>query len=196
MSHAQPASAATASPPSILRGFLRDEWPSVLVLALALFGIAYTTVFRTPMTIYWIAIAPVIGAICLFTQWHALAGRDERMRMAWRQIWHWVAVIVAMHLMFVIELTRTVSGEDTALAALVLLALGTFTDGIHLAAWRLCLVGAIMAAGAAGIAWLGRTALLWILAVLVLIAVVTPVASHRLRAHKPKVAPQPTPTPS
>src|SRR5215472_18863169 len=121
MNHAQPVSAATAFRPSVLRGFVRDEWPSILVLALALFGIAYTTVFRTPMTIYWIAIAPAIGAICILTQWHDLAARDERMRMAWRQIWHWVAVIVAMHLMFVIEVTRTVNADDTALAALVLL---------------------------------------------------------------------------
>jgi hypothetical protein len=187
----------TATFPSpALRGVLRDEWPSILVLALALFGIAYTTVFRTPMTIYWIAVAPVIGAICIFTRWHELASRDERVRMAWRQAWHWVAVIVAMHLMFVIEVTRTVSADDIALAALVLLALGTFTAGIHLAAWRICLVGAIMAAGATGIAWVGWTALLWILAALVVVAVIAPVAWHLLRTHKPKVAPQPKPTPS
>jgi len=194
MNHPQPVSGTKTFPPPALRDFLRDEWPSILVLALALFGIVYTTVFRTPMTIYWIAVAPVIGAICIFTRWRELASRDERMRMAWRQIWHWVAVIVAMHLMFVIEVTRTVNADDTALAALVLLALGTFTAGLHLAAWRICLVGGIMAAGASGIAWLGRTALLWILASLVLIAIITPVALHLLRAHKPKGAPEPTPS--
>ena len=82
MNDPQRVSRATTLPPSALRGFLRDEWPYVLVLALALFGIAYTSVFRIPLTIYWIAVAPLIGAICVLTRWRALASRDERIRMA------------------------------------------------------------------------------------------------------------------
>jgi hypothetical protein len=36
----------------------------LLVLALTLFGIAYTSFSRSPMTTYWIVIAPLIGIIC------------------------------------------------------------------------------------------------------------------------------------
>jgi hypothetical protein len=114
--------------------------------------------------------------------------------MAWRQIWHWIAVIVAMHLTFVTEVTRMVAAEDTALAALVLLALGTFTAGIHLAAWPICLVGAIMASGVPAIAWLGRAALLWVLATLTLVAILTPVVWQMRWPHKTDGAPQPTPS--
>ena len=43
-----------------LRTLLKREWPYLLVVVLALFGIAYTTISRTPMSLYWIAFAPLI----------------------------------------------------------------------------------------------------------------------------------------
>jgi hypothetical protein len=74
--------------------------------------------------------------------------------------------------------------DASALAALVLLALGTFTAGVHLAVWRLCLIGAVMAAAVPGIVWLGRTALLWLVAALAVAAVTAPIAWEVRRLHK------------
>ena len=34
------------------RAFLAKEWPYLLILILALFGVAYTSFSRTPITIY------------------------------------------------------------------------------------------------------------------------------------------------
>jgi len=49
MNDPQSNKAVSASSPFALRAFLVREWPYLLVLALALFGIAYTSFSRTPM---------------------------------------------------------------------------------------------------------------------------------------------------
>ena len=47
------------------RALLVREWPYLLVLILAIFGVAYTSFSRTPITTYWIVLAPLIGLIPL-----------------------------------------------------------------------------------------------------------------------------------
>jgi hypothetical protein len=174
MTDSQPGMPAPAPSPLRLRGFLRTEWPYLLVLGLALFGIAYTSFARTPMTIYWIVLAPLIGVICVLTRWGEISSRDERLRLIWTQALHWAAVLVAMHLMFVAVVARMMNADGSALAVLTLLALGTFTAGVHIAAWRICLLGVVLGVGVPGIAWLEQSALLLLLAALVLIAVIAP----------------------
>ena len=99
---------------SALRGFPLDEWPYLLVLGLALVGIAYTSVFQTPIMIYWIVVAPLTGIVCGPTRWHQLPNRDTRARMAWTQTLHWAAGLVAMHLMFAIHTGLTPTADDRA----------------------------------------------------------------------------------
>ena len=115
-----------------LRAFLLREWPYLLVLILALFGVAYTSFSRTPMTVYWIVLAPIIGLICVFTRWHDAATRDQRTRLIVTQALHWVAVLLAMRLMFVADVRQMMNSDASALASLTLLALGTFTAGVHI----------------------------------------------------------------
>lgn len=66
------------------------------------------------------------------------------------------------------------STNSRALYVLTLLALGTFTAGVHIAAWRICLVGAILALGVPAIAWLQQSALLLSLAIVVVVGVGAP----------------------
>jgi hypothetical protein len=178
------ATSPTHVPPrSVLRGFLLAEWPYLLVLGLALIGIAYTSLLNAPITIYWIVLAPLTGIVCVLSRWHQLPDGNTRTRMAWTQALHWAAVLVAMHLLFVAEGRRMIDDGGSALAALVLLALGTFTAGIQLRAWQICVLGALMAAGVPAVVWLGRTALLLLLAMLVLAAIAV-VAWRMQRGHK------------
>ena len=166
------------------RTFLKHEWPYLLMVTLAIFGIAYTSASRSPMTLYWIVLAPFIGVICVITRWRDLATRDERLRLIWTQALHWAAVLVAMHLMFVSDVASMMNADAGALAVLILLALGTFTAGVHIWAWRICLVGLILGVGVPGIAWLEQSAFLLLLAVLVLIALAAPLVwSMRQRWH-------------
>ena len=129
------------------RAFLAREWPYLLMLMLALFGVAYTSFAKTPLTTYWIILAPFIGVICVITRWREAASREQRLRLVWTQALHWGAVLIAMHLMFVADVRRMMNADASALGALTVLALGTFTAGVHIAAWRICLVGMVLAAG-------------------------------------------------
>ena len=70
------------------RALLKREWPYLLVVVLALFGIAYTTFSRTPMSLYWVAFAPLIGVICVVTRWRDVHDRDERFHLIWTQALH------------------------------------------------------------------------------------------------------------
>jgi hypothetical protein len=194
MNDPQSGNPVPASAHLVARTFLMKEWPYLLVLVLALFGIAYTSFSRTPMTTYWIVLAPLIGVICVITRWRDAHGRDERLRLIWTQALHWTAVLLAMRLMFVADVARMMNADASALAALTLLALGTFTAGVHIGAWRICLVGLVLGIGVPGIAWLEQSALFLLLVALVLIAVIAPFFWRERPGPKANDEARPTPT--
>src|SRR5215475_8738866 len=163
------------------RAFLVREWPYLLVLILAIFGVAYTSFSKTPITTYWIVLAPFIGLICVITRWRDAENREQRLRLIWTQALHWAAVLVAMHLMFVADVSRMMNADASALAALTVLALGTFAAGVHIAAWRICLVGIVLALGVPAIAWLEQSALLLLLVAVILVAAIAPFVWHDKR---------------
>ena len=164
------------------RAFLVREWPYLLVLILAIFGVAYTSFSKTPITTYWIVLAPFIGLICVIARWRDAENREQRLRLIWTQALHWAAVLVAMHLMFVADVSRMMNADASALAALTVLALGTFTAGVHVAAWRICVVGIVLALGVPAIAWLEQSTLLLLLIAVVVVAVIAPFFWHRKRS--------------
>jgi hypothetical protein len=160
--------------PMKLLHFVMREWPYLVMLVLALFGVAFTSITRRPMTLYWFLLAPFIGLVCVITRWPAVKSRDQRLQLVWTQALHWAAVLAAMNLLYVADVGQTMSTDSRALYVLTLLALGTFTAGVHIAAWRICLVGAILALGVPAIAWLQQSALLLSLAIVVVVGVGAP----------------------
>jgi hypothetical protein len=171
------------------RAFLGREWPYFLVLILAIFGVAYTSFSRTPLTTYWVVLAPCIGLICVITRWSKAQTREERVRLIWTQALHWGAVLVAMRLIFVADVRGMMNADASALAALTILALGTFTAGVQIAAWRICLIGIVLAVGVPAIAWLEQSALLLLLIALVVAAIVAPFFWHDKQARAPEALP-------
>src|SRR5271155_3968733 len=138
--------------PMKLLHFLMREWPYLAMLVLALFGVAYTSITRRPITLYWLALAPFIGFVCVLTRWPAMKDRDQRLHLVWTQALHWGAVLAAMNLLYIADVGQMMSTDSRALYVLTLLALGTFTAGVHIGAWRICLVGVILAIGVAAVA--------------------------------------------
>ena len=191
MSDTQSGEPASPSSHFNPRAFLWKEWPYLLMLILALFGIAYTSFARTPLTTYWIVLAPFIGFMCVITRWRDAATPEARWRLVWTQALHWTAVLVAMRLMFVADVGRMMNADASALAALTLLALGTFTAGVQSAAWRICLVGLVLGLGVPAIAWLEQSALFLLVAMVVLAAVIVPFILHFRREHKKKAPASP-----
>jgi hypothetical protein len=160
--------------PMKLLHFLMREWPYLAMLVLALFGVAYTSVTRRPLTLYWLALAPFIGFVCVLTRWPAMKGRDLRLHLVWTQVLHWGAVLTAMNLLYVADVGQMMCTDSRALYVLTLLALGTFTAGVHIGVWRICLVGVILAIGVPAIAWLEQSALLLLLAGVVVVGIGAP----------------------
>ncbi len=66
------------------------------------------------------------------------------------QALHWLAFPGRDVLMFLPEVRGVVNDNATSLALLILLALGTFVAGVHARAWRICLVGIVLAVAFAG----------------------------------------------
>ena len=81
----QPDNPAPDAWRSNTRAFLVREWPYLLVLILAIFGVAYTSFSKTPITTYWIVLAPFIGLICVITRWRDAENREQRLRLIWTQ---------------------------------------------------------------------------------------------------------------
>ena len=160
---------------------------------LAVVGVAYTSISRAPMALYWVLLAPLMGVICVATRWRDVHDRDGRLRLIWTQALHWTAVLVAMHLVFLADVERMMNSDSGALAVLTLLALGTFTAGVHIGSWRICVVGLLFAIGVPGIAWLEQSALFLLLVALVLIAIVAPLFWRERQRHKADGEPHPKP---
>ena len=101
MSSSNKAEPVRAPARSRLFLFLIREWPYFAMLALALFGVACTSVAHQPLTFYWLALTPFIGIVCVITAWKNAEHRDQRSRLIWTQALHWGAVLVAMYLISV-----------------------------------------------------------------------------------------------
>jgi hypothetical protein len=63
------------------------------------------------------------------------------------------------------------NSDASALVLLKVLALGTFTAGVHVAAWRICVVGVVLALAVPAIAWLDQATLLLLLIATALVAI-------------------------
>lgn len=171
--------ASTARWHSGLGGFFLREWPYLLILVLALFGVAYTSFSQT--SIYWVILAPLIGLVCVVLRWREARAADQHIFLVISQVLHWAAVLAAMELMS-LEVTRQVSGVASALGVLTLLALGTFTAGLHIRAWKIAVVGVILGVSVPAIALLEQSALLIVLVVGLIVAALVPFFWTKSRA--------------
>jgi Flp pilus assembly protein TadB len=90
-------------------------------------------------------------------------------------------------MMLLTSVQRVFSSSATGLAIFTLLALGTFTAGVHVLSWQVCLLGLIMALGVPVIAWIENSVLIFVLivAVAVAIGVVVWWRWHQRRAASP-----------
>ncbi len=153
------ANIPAAVPPRSAKGhFWLRELPYAAILILTIFGIAYTSYSRRPIVGYWEFLAPLIGVACVASGWAQAGDRGARLRLVGTQALHWLAFVAAMNLVLLASVQQVMDGNATGLAILMLLALGAFTAGVHIFAWQICLVGAVMALGVPAIAWMEESA--------------------------------------
>jgi hypothetical protein len=149
-----------SSPSSPEASFWLRELPYAAVFVLAIFGIAYNSYSKQSIVGYWEFLALVICVVCIGSGWPHAHDKKARLRLVWTQALHWLAFLVAMNVVLLPNVQRMMNADATSLAILTLLALGTFTAGVHILSWQICLVGVVMAVGVPASAWLERSALL------------------------------------
>jgi len=167
-------STAERQPPpdnSPRHGFWLRELPFSVVLLLTAGGVAYTSFSKNPIIAYWEVLAPLIGLVCISYGWPNASDRAARIRLIATQALHWFAFLLVMNMMLLPNVQRAFTSGATGLAIFTLLALGTFTAGVHVLSWQVCLLGLIMAVGIPAIAWIENSVLIIVLIVAVIIAI-------------------------
>jgi hypothetical protein len=147
------------------------ELPFTLVLILTVAGVAYTSFSKKPIVGYWEILAPIIALVCVGAGWQEAGDKSGRLRLIVTQALHWFAFLLVMNLMLLTSVQKIFTAQTAALAIFTLLALGTFTAGVHVFSWQVCLLGLIMALGIPAIAWIENSALLVVLVAAVVVGV-------------------------
>jgi hypothetical protein len=112
---------------------------------------------------YWELLAPVIGLVCIGSGWPSANDKNARLQLICTQALHWAAFLLVMSMMLLPNVQRILNASATGLAVLMLLALGTFTAGVHVLSWQVCLLGIIMALCVPAAAWIETSALIIVL---------------------------------
>jgi hypothetical protein len=147
------------------------ELPFSLVLILTMIGVAYTSLSKQPITGYWEILTPLIALVCVGAGWESAVDNSARIRLVGTQVLHWFAFLLVMNMLLLPSVQRVFNAGSTGLAIFTLLALGTFTAGVHVLSWQVCLLGLIMALGVPAIAWVENSALIAVLIVGVIIGI-------------------------
>ena len=160
-------------------GSWRQHVPYLLVLALALAGVAYSNMSQKPLAGYWELLALITGGVCIFTEWAKIDDRQGRVRLVWTQAAHWIAVLVAMNIMLLAGVQQLLPAPATSLVLLMLLALGSFLAGVSLVSLELCFLGLVLALTVPAVSWVKQSMLFFILAAAFVVGIGMTVWSSR-----------------
>lgn len=167
----------------LLKRVIIRDLPYIAMLSMALLGIGIVTYSGEPVLYYWELLTPLYCGVCVYAGWEHAPTQPERTKLIWTQILHWAAFLVAMWLIHHPVIRDVVNNNATGLNLMTLLALATFVAGVHAEAWRICVVGLILAVSVPAMAWIQQSALF---AVIVVLGLLVLAASIWLELHKEK----------
>lgn len=176
----------SSTPPQAPRpGFFVRELPYVILLGLAVVGIACTSVSPDASVSYWKVLAPVFAIVCIFSQWSRVpAGGGAKTRLIVVQVVHWGAFLLTILILFLPNVQKMANSLVSAQIVLYLLALSTFLAGLYNTSWQLIAVGVLMALAVPAIALLQQTVLLVVVIAAALAVVIGAFLLNRRRAGK------------
>lgn len=161
-----------------LLAWFAPRLPYLVVLILALLGVAYTSMSGRPLYGYWEFLAVAIGLVCVAVGWRQTRDRAARRRLLVTQSLHWLAFLIAMTILLLPSVNTFLNGPATGLALMLLLALGTFVAGVQVSA-DIAALGVVLALAVPAMAWLKQTALLLVLVGLVIFGFSVAFRPHR-----------------
>ncbi|MGH7790341.1 MAG: hypothetical protein ACRERC_25960 [Candidatus Binatia bacterium] len=178
-----PVPNTAAPPPASASPSRRPIEEIVLVVLVLLSGIGVAINDYNPASAfrYWLWMTPLFGIISIVAAWSRARRRDEAVsRVLQTQVMHWVGVVGAVYLVYLLQSTGRMENEAAGLAALIVLALASFLAGVH-GDWRLSLVGVVLAVTVVGFAILEQ--IIWVVVIPVfVIGVIALVVYMRTRA--------------
>jgi len=134
--------------------------PYIVALALAIFGVAYSSFTGLAINGYWEILAVAMGIVCVYTGWPRAPDREARLKLVWTQAAHWATILVVMNLVLLRGVQQVLPIQATGLVLLLLLGTGTFLAGITLLSLRICFLGLAMALSIPAMTWLKQASLL------------------------------------
>jgi hypothetical protein len=149
--------------------FVYRQLPYIVVLVLAISGVAYTNISHQPLVGYWEFLTVAMAVVCVVTEWAKAEDRQARLQVIWKQALHWGAILVAMNIMLLAGVQQFMPSPATGLVLLMLLALGTFLAGLNLSSLQICFLGVAMALAVPAIAWFKQFSLFLLLGALLLV---------------------------
>jgi len=134
----------------------------VLVLLVLLSGAGViVNDYGNPATAFrmWLWMTPVFGVISTWAAWSRAQRRGQPVgAIVPTQIVHWLGVVGAVLLIYVLQIYGRMTSEAAGSAVLVVLALATFLAGVY-TDWRLAVLGLILGGTVIGFAYVERVAL-------------------------------------
>ncbi len=116
----------------------------IALVALSVIGIGVMDFSEKFALWYWLSMAPIFAGASLALTWKnaheldATAGTHIR-----RQLFHWLVLVVALLLVFLMQRYGTLAPGSAGLMALLMLAMTCLLAGVHFE-WRLAVLGGIL----------------------------------------------------
>jgi hypothetical protein len=178
-----PAEQQPSQSPSFGVGhFLLIESPYILMLMMALGGIAYRGFVGHPILGYWVFLMPVFGVLCIVGGLRHTGSTKEVVDLVWMQALQWSAFLVGMYVLTLRPVRGTLDDNAAALLQLMMLALGTFVAGVSTRSWRVSVVGFVLLVAVPVVSWIEMSSTLIVLSLVTLLIVVGLLwmAEHRI----------------
>ena len=134
--------------------FLLVESPYLLMLLMALGGIAYRGFIGHPILGYWVFLMPVFGILCVIGGLRHTQSAKEVVDLVWMQTLQWTAFLAGMYVLTLGPVKGTLDDNAAALLQLMMLALGTFVAGVSTRSWRVGVVGFILLIAVPVVSWI------------------------------------------
>lgn len=146
--------------------WIREDWPYIAMLLLAVVGVA----LQLP-AIYWIFVMPVYALTCIVAGWPNFTTPEAHRELITVQTLNWLALIVAIYVLYNAGVQGVLNTNASGLVLLTLLALGTFMAGLQARVWRISGLGAVLFLAVPAIGWFEQSIMLLVGATLVVIAI-------------------------
>lgn len=149
-------------PPGTFRRHI-EEFILIGLVVLSAIGVAVNDASPQSAFRYWLWMAPTFGITSIAAAWWRAQRNNESVALAvQRQLLHWIGVIGAVYLIYLLQSTGRMENEAAGLAALIVIALASFLAGVH-SDWRLLVLGAVLGLTVVGFAVLEQ--IIWIVVI-------------------------------